>query len=145
MAATTAESAFGTLLQYGDDPDSPSTWTTIAEVTSISGPGASLDFDDATHMESPDGFEEPIPTIGRFGSVSASCNHLKSDTTHNTLITKQKNKTRTSFRVLFPGGARAAQFAGYIESYNSDHSHDAKAGFDLSIRLTEYPDRVDVP
>lgn len=57
MAATEGQIAYLTLLKLGNDA-SPQVFTTIAEVKSINGFGFTASEVNATHMESPNGYEE---------------------------------------------------------------------------------------
>lgn len=63
MAATVGTSGFGTLLKVGDGASPTEAFTAIAEVKSISGPSMSMETIDATHMESPSGYREILPSF----------------------------------------------------------------------------------
>ena len=62
----------GFLLQV----DITGTYTTIAEVKDISGPETSVDVVEVTNQDSPDNFEEIIPTLKRGGTTSFDVNFV---------------------------------------------------------------------
>jgi len=60
--ASTGKIGIGVLLQVSDGNPSP-TWATVANVTTLSGGGATLDMVDSTHLNSPDFYAEMTPGL----------------------------------------------------------------------------------
>jgi len=83
MAATEAQIAYLTLLKMGDG-SSPETFTTIAEVKSINGFGFTASEVNATHMESPNGYEEFVAGLKTGDTMTIRLNGIRS----NMLLTK---------------------------------------------------------
>jgi hypothetical protein len=96
--------AFGTLFKMGDGA-SPENFTTIAEVTDISGPELGTDTEDGTHHSSTGGYEEVIATILRTGTVTLTIQYDPTDATHDAstgLIYEWTQKTTTNYQLVFP-------------------------------------------
>jgi hypothetical protein len=73
----------GFLLQLGSTAGDSGTFTTIAEVKDISGPGITLDTTDVTNQDSPNKFEEIIPSIRRGGEVDFDVHFIPGTPTQN--------------------------------------------------------------
>lgn len=78
MAATEAQIAYLTLLQLGDG-SSPEIFTTIAEVKSINGFGFSASEVNATHMESPNGYEEFVAGLKTGDTMTVRMNAIRAN------------------------------------------------------------------
>ena len=65
----TARAAINTLLQVGNG-SSPEAWTTVANVSSISGPGFSSQVEDVTTHSNANPWREKIPTLLDAGELS---------------------------------------------------------------------------
>lgn len=135
MAATNARSGFGTLLQREDSPGS-GTYTTVAEVTNIGGPSETLDTDDATHMESPDGFGEIIPTLAHGGTVDLTLNLVEADTTQLNMHADLQSKTKRNYRMIWPAQSKEALFAAYVTEHNPAQPVDGKMVRNCTLTLT---------
>jgi predicted secreted protein len=72
---------FGTLFQRGDNAGA--VFTTIANVTNISGPSRSRETIDVTAHDSPDGWMEFIGGLKDGGEVSLDINYDPAETTHD--------------------------------------------------------------
>lgn len=138
MAATKARVGYGTLFQRGDGAN-PEVFTTIAEVGDIAGPEVRQLFDDATHMESPDGYEEPIPGVRQAGDVTFPLHFLPDEPTHQLLMTDLNGGVKRNFRIIVAGGTKRWAFAGYVESIGAAHPVKTKMMRDVSIKLTGKP------
>lgn len=102
MAASNASAGFGVQLQVSDGA---STFTTVAEVTSLSGPELSTETADVTHHQSPGAWEEHVPTILRSGEVSATINYLPTDSTHDNsagVLSLLSGKTQRDYKIIWP-------------------------------------------
>lgn len=136
MAATQGTSGFGTLLKRGDGASSEA-FTTIAEVTNITGPGESLEVIDATHMESPSGYREYIPSLLDSGEVTFDLNFLPADSNQSGLRTDLTGKTKRNFQLVFTdSGTTTYSFAGYVTSFEPSAQIDDKLSASCTIKVT---------
>ncbi len=78
---TLGTSGFGTLLQIGDG-GAPETFTTIAEVVTIGGPGMTRELIDMTNHSSPNSWREKIAGLLDGGELNATINYLPANATH---------------------------------------------------------------
>src|SRR5262245_32294807 len=105
MAETRALIGYGTILQFGDG-NSPEAFTSVAEVTNITGPNLSRDIPDATHMQSPDGYKEFINGMKDGGEVVAELNFVPFDTTQNAstgIRSLFEDGVKRNWRMILPG------------------------------------------
>lgn len=79
---TAAKSSFGTYLKLGDGASSE-TFTTIAEVKDIKGPGLKLNTEEVTSHSSTGGWKEIIGTILEAGEISFEFNWLPGHATQS--------------------------------------------------------------
>jgi len=116
MPATQGTSGFGSLLKIGDGGGSE-VFTPIAEVKSITGPSFSLETIDATHMASPEGHREILPSFKSAGEVSFDVNFLPGIGTQAQIFTDWQNRTLRNFRVQFPDESNTSWgFSAYIST-----------------------------
>ena len=73
MPESQAHAAYGTLIEADDGAGN---YTAIAEVVDITGPDQSRDTIDVTHMQSPNGYQEFIPSFKDGGNVTLTLNFL---------------------------------------------------------------------
>lgn len=102
--SSNALSSFGTLVKKGDG-GAPESFTTIAELMDISGPGLELSTEDVTSHSSPGAWSEFIGTILTAGEVSFEINYIPTDATHDAstgLIADMINRVRRNFVIVFP-------------------------------------------
>ena len=78
---TLGTSGFGTLLQIGDG-GAPETFTTIAEVVTIGGPGMTRETIDMTNHSSPSAWREKIAGLLDGGDINFTINYLPAAATH---------------------------------------------------------------
>lgn len=136
MAATTGTTGFGTLLARGNGATSE-TFTTVAEVRSIRGPGQSLELVDATHMESPSGFREWLASFKDGGEVTFQVNFLPANATHTGLYTDHAAKTKRNFRITWPNTAGTkCTFAAFITGLSPSASVGEMLLNDVTLRIT---------
>jgi len=135
-------SAFGTLLQIGDG-GSPESFTTIAEVSSISGPSLSLDAVEITHHSSTDGWREFVGGLLDGGEVSFDINFLPTDATHNAstgLLADMMNRTRRNFKLVFPdSGSTTWSFTALVTAFEPAEPTDDKLAASVTLKLTGKP------
>ena len=110
--------AKGLQLQMGDG-GGPEQFTTIAEVKDLTFPLLSVDQLDGTNHDSPDDWEEIIPTILRHPEVTFKVNFLPNAATHNGATGYQsiaQNKTLRNWKLVIPqfSGPPTYAFAAYV-------------------------------
>lgn len=138
MAATSARSGFGTLFQIGDGAG-PEVFTTIAEVRDISGPAIRQMVEDATHMESPDGYAEKVPTIREAGDVTFQMHLVAGNATQDLLRADLNAGTKRNFRIVVGGATKRWAFTGYVTEVGSSHPVKGVMVNDVTISLTGKP------
>lgn len=129
--ATSARSSHGTLLKIGDGAG-PEVFTTIAEVLDISGPGTTLNTEDATNHDS-GGWREPVATILEGGEVTFDINYYKAST-QTKLRTDQANRTKRNFQMVIPLVApETLSFAAYVTNF--EYAAPVEGIFRASVTL----------
>ena len=132
MAASTALLGYGTKLQYETTPGG-GTYTDFAEVTEVNPPGFDDDTEDVTHMLSPSGMREFIPTLGDNGEISGEMNFLSTE--YATIMSLRR--TKRNYRVILPNaGATTATFAGILTSYEPSAPVDGKMTASFTIKVS---------
>ena len=135
-------SAFGTLLKIGDGGD-PETFTAIAEVSSISGPGLSLDTIDVTHHSSTAGWREFVGGLLDAGEVSFDINYLPTDATHDAstgLIKDMTDRTVRNFQLVFPDASNTTwSFSALVTGFEPSEPVDDKLAASVTLKLTGQP------
>lgn len=135
--ATEALAAIGTLLKVGDGAASEA-FTTLAEVTNISGPALGLDMVDVTNHSSPNYTEEKIPTIKRLGDVTLDISYVPTQATHNAttgLINDWENRTKRNFQIVTPDSTTLA-FAAYVSGFEPSYPVDGKIAASVTLSVT---------
>jgi Lambda phage tail tube protein, TTP len=114
------------------------TYTTVAEVKDITGPDISVDVVDVTNQDSPDNFQEMIPTLKKGGTASFEVNFLPSDATQDSatgVLSFLLGRTKESFQVIIPGTGLSVQFAGYVIKWGPKFpvANVATAAIDIQV------------
>lgn len=133
-------SSFGTLLQIDDGGGS---FTTIAGVLDIQGPGLSSDTEDATNHGSAGGWEEVLPTIKRSGEVTFDILYDPADATHDPttgLLAELKNQSKTTYKLVFTDAATTTwQFDAYTLEFGPSTPVSGLLKASLRLKLTGQP------
>jgi len=136
-------SAFGSLLKIGDGGNGGESFTTVAEVTEISGPALSLDTEDGTHHGSTGGWEEVIPTILRSGEVTFTIQYDPTDGTHDAttgLLKDMDDKTLRNFQLVFPDGSSTTwSFSAYVTGFEPSMPVDGKFTAACALKISGEP------
>lgn len=124
----------GFLLQV----DISGTYTTIAEVKDINGPETSVDVVDVTNQDSPDNFEEIIPTLKRGGTTSFDVNFLPANATQDSttgLLSYLNGRSLESWQIILPGTGLSVQFQGYVVKWGPKFpvANVATAAMDIRV------------
>lgn len=118
-----AISAFGTKLRY--QPENTSSYVDLVEIVSISGPEETLDVEDATSHDSPEGYETVVPTILRSGNVTLETNYVPGDPGHQALRTDMRNRRLVPFELVFPDATTATySFSAYVVNISPEAPHN---------------------
>ena len=130
----------GTLLKIGDGEVSES-FTAIAEVKDITGPGLSREFAEFTHQQSAGGYREYKPTFKMSGDMTFKCNFLPDDTTQGFattgLLKDYEDGTLRNFELLFPDpGSTKAAFAAYVANIQPTAPIASALELNVTLRIT---------
>ncbi len=138
--------AIGTLLKIGDGATPTETFTTIGEVTDLSGPGLSLDTIEVTHHSSTGGWKESIGGLLSGGEVSFTINYTPTAATHNNttgLIRDLRSRTVRNFQLVFPdAGSTTWAFAALVSSFEPSMPVDGQLSADVTLTVTGQPTLV---
>ena len=98
--------------------------TEIAQITSISGPGLSLDTEDVTEHDG-DGWEEVVATILRSGEVTFDIAYDPAAATHKYaaggLLHDLVLRTATAYSIVFPDTAATTwTFSAFVTGFQPD-------------------------
>lgn len=137
-------SAFGTILQKGNAPRATATtWTPVAGVTNISGPGLSLDTIDVTAHDSPGAFEEAIATIIRQGEVTVDVNYDPNDPTLDAstgVLATLVSRAVVGWRLIWPvAGAPVWEFDALCTGFEPTAPYDDKLAASVTLKVTGQP------
>lgn len=136
-----ALAAYGTLLKRGDG-GSPETFTTIAEVKSISGPNMSSDvIDVTTHSSAASGaWREKIASLIDPGELSFDINLIPAGAGHISLRTDFVNRTKRNFKIQFPDvGNTTWTVEGIVTSFEVEAPTDDVLSASITITITKAP------
>lgn len=135
-------SAFGTELRIGDGAE-PEVFTAVVGVTSIGGPGFSMDTIDGTAHDSPGAVEEVIPSIIRTGELSVDINYDPSEATHDAatgLLSTLFSRTIGNYQLVFPTSPETVwDFAAYVTGFEPTAAYDDKLSATVTLRISGAP------
>lgn len=101
MAETEAVLGYGSDFQRGDG-GSPEDFASVGEITAINGISLTKDTVDATHMQSPDAWEELISSIKRTGEISVDVNYVPNSDASTAAIQDVNSSSPKNYRIVFP-------------------------------------------
>ena len=133
----------------GSTPDATSNDTTagvvvatVAQVTSVTGPGMSMDTADVTTLDSTSAWEETVGTVLRSGEVTLDIVYDPADNTQDGtdtagLVYRLKNKVRTAFSIVFPDtGSSTWSFDGEITGFEPGAPVDGALTASVTVKPT---------
>lgn len=133
---------FGVLLKKGDGA-SPEVFTSIAELTGLSGPGLSMDTVEATHTGSSGNYREYIAGLLDAGEVSFDVNFLPADSTQDEstgLLADKKNRTLRNFQIVWPdSGNTTWSFAAFVTSFEPSSPIDDRMTASVTLKISGDP------
>lgn len=94
-------SSFGTILKMSDGAATP-VFTAVAGVQDIDGPEYTTDAEDVTAHDSPNAFEEKVPTIKRSGEITFPIVYDPADPTHASLIDVWQDRDTVAWQIVAP-------------------------------------------
>jgi hypothetical protein len=131
--------AFGTLLQV-EDPATPGTFLTVAEVKDISGPGITSDVLDTTTHTSPSAWRQKIPSLLDGGEVTFSVNYMPGDPTHDAatgLASMAISRAVQSWQVIYPDTDETLwSFDGFVTNFAPGAPVEDLLTADVTITVT---------
>ena len=128
--------AYGTTLARGA--------TTIVAVTSISGPGLSLDTEDVTSHDSTGAWEEVVATILRSGEISLDIVYDPVAATHSAtaggLIADMVARTAQTYTLTFSDtGTTSWSFSAFVTGFEPDMPHDGALTASVTMKISGQP------
>ena len=114
-------------------------YTTIAEVKDINGPETSVDVVDVTNQDSPDNFEEILPTLKRGGTTSFDINFVPTDPTHDSstgLLSYLNARSLQDWQIIIPTSGLSVQFQGYVVKWGPKFPTANAATASIDIRVS---------
>ena len=138
---TQAQIGHGSTFQINTSTvSSPDTWTTIAEVVSITPPSLSRDAIDATHSTSPEKWREFIPGLRDGGEVTLEVNFIPSGIGTAQIISTFNSDDLVNARINFPDSpATVWTFAAFITSFEPEAPFDDKMSATVTFKLSGKP------
>lgn len=140
---TNALAGYGTLFKIGDGATPTETFTTVAEVSNIGGPGLSLDTAEATHHGSTGGWKEYVATLLDGGEVSLDLNYIPTAATQNNttgLLYDMTHRTLRNFKLVFPDiGGTTWSFSGFVTAFEPSAPVGDKLSASVTIKISGQP------
>lgn len=134
-----AISGFGTALKQGDAA-SPEAFVTVAEVRNITGPNSTLETIDVTNHSSTSGFREHVAGLIDGGSLTLEINYIPTNAVQGSsaaagTLGKFENKTKTNFKLVFPGDIEWT-FTGFYDSVSPSAPIDGALTATITLKIT---------
>lgn len=136
--------AFGTLFKRAGTLTGPFTYTTIANVTNISGPSRSRETIDVTAHDSPNQYMEFIGGLKDGGEVSLDINYDPGQATHDLDDDFDDATPRNYQIVILPGTDDEFTWtiAGIMTGLEDEFAYDGKMERSMTIKITGKPTLV---
>lgn len=137
---------FGVILKLGDG-EASETFTAVAELVEIKGPGIKRDSRETTHHQSTDKFREFKPGLKDGGEVTAKVNLLPGNATHGTaaggLLGTINDDELHNWKMVLPEDASEAQyewsFAGFLTAFDPDYPKGDNITAELTLKVSGKP------
>lgn len=143
MTLSNAIFARGTLLKKGDGGSPTETFTTIAEVMKIKGPGLIQDTIDVTNHDSAGSWKEFIAGLKDAGEVTFTVNYQPTNATHNAtstgLVADLTAGTKRNFQLVFNPGSPTWAFTALVSKFDVIANENDRYTADVTLRVTGQP------
>lgn len=140
--ASGAISAYGTLLKRETSPGS-GTFSTIAEVRSMSGPSMKIsELDVTTHSSAASGaYREFRPSLIDPGEYSFTINFIPASVGHKAMLADFTTRTLANYKTVYPDvGLTEHTFSNaYISQFSIKAETDGILEADITLRLSGAP------
>jgi predicted secreted protein len=114
---------------------SPETFTALAEVNSITGPGMTRDFIDVTSLDSTGGYREFIGGFRDGGTVTLNMNFTLSG--YNKMLDDFQDEDSVNYQIVIPDtGATTLTFAAFVTDLPLSITPDDKVTIDVTLKIT---------
>lgn len=124
----------GMVLQYGSAA-SPIVWTTVPEISELSGPGGQAAEIDVTDLSST--AKEFRQGLQDEGQISVSLNWIPANTVHSNLRTNRANQTLTNFQIIFTDSPQTIwRFTAYVLGLEISNSVDDVTKATVTLRVS---------
>ena len=135
--------AFGALFQIGNGA-TPEIFTTVAEVTNISGPGLSLEAVDVTSHGSAGAFREKVGGLLDGGEITLDINFVPTGATHKKavggLLYNMTQRTVNNYQLQFPDvGATKWIFPALVTGFTPENPVEGKLGASVTLTVAGEP------
>lgn len=134
--------AFGTILAYGNSETPSEEYTKVAQVKDISGPSMSRETIDVTNHDSPSGFAEFLASIADGGEITFTLEYDPDDASHDqtTGLLKLMGETVTrNWRLIFPveavTGYHGFQFAALVTGFATNAPVKGSLTADIKLKV----------
>lgn len=132
-----AKGGFKTKL-YREDPTG--TWQQVSEILDVTGPAVSQVLEDATHMDSADGYAEKIAVgLREVGDVTFQMHFLQDDASQAGLRADLNASTLRNYRIVFPPATKRIAFDGFVANIGAAFPVRGKMVRDVTISITGKP------
>ncbi len=137
MPVSGAISAFATFLQIGDGASPTEGFTSIAEVTKLSGPKRSMNIKEFLTHSSPGAAVEKLGISINNGSVSFEFNYIPTSATHVKLLADQAAFTKRNFKLILPdAGHTTWAFMALVKDFDVTEDPDGILVSKLSLEIS---------
>lgn len=129
---------FGTVLARGDGATPTETFTAIANVNNIGGPGLSRETIDVTAHDSPDQWMEFLGGLKDGGEVSMDVNYDPAE--HDTLLDDFDATDPINYQLVFPDAASTTwQFPTILTGFEPTAPYDDKLTATIGFKVAGKP------
>ena len=141
----TEYAALGTLLAIGNSNiPASATYTTIAQVRNISGPGMSSDPIDVTSHDSTNGWREFVVALKDMGEITLDLIYDPDQATHSKssggLLYEFTQASQKAYRLtLVDTTATVFKFVAYVTSFSPTFNFDGSMDASVTLRITGAP------
>lgn len=134
MAASGTTIGYGNLFYHSTDG---TTFTSMAEVIDINGPGLAADAVETTHTESTNGWREFIGGLKDAGEITVTCNFRPDNASNDTL--RGYIGSLEYYRIAWVGLTERVTCQGILTGYSPQAPLGDKMTVDLTIKLSGEP------